>query len=232
MTLSGTIRVVSLSVAHTTPHSIIPPSLSLSPLSSLSLSTLFLSYTPQRSEKQLTIPKEFNFDPRGKSTTTRVSSDGGAAKPVSTLPSRPNQHGMVLRANQAKRAQPTRTQPKPFKFQERLAKQAKAQESAGGPKPYVSVAQNVERFFVATPQRFRTVSKNADPKASMATSELLETTRPVSPNWASRSRAKPPNVLSTEEQTLRDIASRQPFRARPVNSAVMNSAGDLGLPRV
>ena len=148
---------------------------SLTRLLSTFPSLLQRSYTPQRSEKQLTIPKEFNFDPRGKNTT-RVSSDGSKAKPVSTLPSRPNQHGMVLRTQQPRRTQPKRTEPKPFKFQERLAKQAKAQAGAGEPKPYV--------------------------------------------------------VLSTEEQALRDIASRQPFRARPVNSAVMNSAGDLGLPRV
>lgn len=192
-------------------------------------------YTPQRSEKPLTIPKEFNFDPRleKKSQNSAKSGVHSSIKTnVGVLPSEPKKHGMVLRSAIQTSHQPKRTQPQPFKFQERLSRAKATEDSKQVAKPFVSVAQNVQKFFAATPQRFRTTARNADPSAALPSPEVLELTMPVSPKLATKARSKPSTTVSTEDQLLQEIANRQPFRARPVNGAVLNSAGDMGLPRV
>jgi hypothetical protein len=39
-------------------------------------------------------------------------------------------------------------------------------------------------------------------------------------------------ILSTEERELEYIKNHKPFKAKPVSQSIINSSGDLGVPRV
>eukprot|EP00040_Diaphanoeca_grandis_P004137 m.27203 g.27203 ORF g.27203 m.27203 type:complete len:874 (+) comp15704_c0_seq1:143-2764(+) len=180
-------------------------------------------YAPTRSEKELTVPHTPNF--KGANPLPRAD----LRDATTTVPSRPKEHGMVLRGKSAKNLNlPKRTVPKPFNLHK-----SKSTEDTTKSAPFVAVAQKVQKFFACTPERFRTRPKGNDGyQKSAIPFQPLERTVPVTPKLLTTDRAKPSTLLPTEEQLIRDLRSRQPFKANPVNDSVMNSAGDVGLPRV
>ncbi|KAI9592809.1 hypothetical protein BDF19DRAFT_450185 [Syncephalis fuscata] len=101
-------------------------------------------------------------------------------------------------------------------------------------KPFKSAAQFMKDFWLKTPDRFRTRPKPLDAL------KPLELTQPVSPNLRtkhtrSREIAQHNEYLEDEEQATSAAlkADGKPgFKAHPVNYKVLNSAGDLGVPKI
>eukprot|EP00698_Gefionella_okellyi_P017992 TRINITY_DN5352_c0_g1_i1.p1 TRINITY_DN5352_c0_g1~~TRINITY_DN5352_c0_g1_i1.p1 ORF type:complete len:558 (+),score=169.32 TRINITY_DN5352_c0_g1_i1:51-1676(+) len=95
---------------------------------------------------------------------------------------------------------------------------------------FVSTAQLVEQFQKKTPKRFRTNARGAKPE--LLTRVHFELTQPAEPHFATADRARPTTVLSTEEREAREFAQIEKFHALPLNKRVLQSNGELGVPRV
>lgn len=190
-------------------------------------------YVPVRSTKPLTEPQEFHF---AQGSSTRRPSHSMRLR--SSPKQRGAANGMILRdlsqkkAKQpmpAKLAAPKVTKPRPFKLS------GMSNLVTAARKPFVALAQQVSKFASRTPERYHKPAAHADRfKASAAgSSSRLKLTIPQSPAITKPS-INPKGVPSTEqleEELMAQIAA-QPFKARPVNAAVMNSQGDYGVPRI
>ena len=100
-----------------------------------------------------------------------------------------------------------------------------------GPKP---VAEQV-RDFSKTPRRFRTRAPGAPPSPMPARTDPKGFTRSTSFDLSTTARATargPTTVKSTAQREVDEMASMPKFTAQPLNRRVLESAGDLGVPRV
>ena len=166
-----------------------------------------------RSVKPLTVPVEFKFAQR---------------KPLArTLQKKEEPPKLQKPATSG--TQPWRvngvTRPVPFKFHERLKKQDESKS------PYVPLAERV-KAFEKTPARFKKTTGAPKP-APVQKFHHPRITVPKSPKFhtAQRIKKKEP-VLSTEERQLQQIKLQPTFKARPVDSRILNSHGDVGIPRI
>lgn len=146
----------------------------------------------------------------------------------------------VFRANQVKAAneelevkRPTATGPGPLKithpqpFQLSTAA-TKHKNDREGKTDFEPIAVKVQKFHNKTPARFRSKRKSSPAKPSSP----LQLTEPASVKLATRSRSRNSNVMSREEQEKIFMESLQPFKARPLDQKVLESAGDIGVPKV
>jgi hypothetical protein len=93
------------------------------------------------------------------------------------------------------------------------------------------VAEQV-RDFSKTPRRFRTRAPAAPPSPMPARSDPRGFTRSMSFDLSTTARARKATVKSTAQREEEEMASMPKFTAQPLNRRVMESAGDLGVPRV
>ncbi|KAI8049176.1 hypothetical protein BDF22DRAFT_746248 [Syncephalis plumigaleata] len=107
-----------------------------------------------------------------------------------------------------------------------LARTQKFVERMRQTKPFKSAAQFINELRNKTPDRFRT--RPAPLPAGH--NKPLELTQPVSPNLRTKSTRARNTVTSTEATSTVD--KKNTFKARPVNYKVLNSAGDLGVPKI
>ena len=101
--------------------------------------------------------------------------------------------------------------------------------------PIVSLAEQVMKINNKIPDRFHSKSKHHKPKKSLSF-EHKKLTDPKAPSFATDKRAAThPKVKSTEEREMEIVDQYNgvdKFKANPVDPRVMNSAGDLGVPRL
>ncbi|EIE18680.1 hypothetical protein COCSUDRAFT_45164 [Coccomyxa subellipsoidea C-169] len=109
---------------------------------------------------------------------------------------------------------------------QRATSAAPAQQEAEEWRP---LALMVAQFEAATPARFN----KAGPRA-MQTCLIWEKNRVCqqAPELAVEARLRPSHYKPQEEREMDEIASLPPFKARPVDPAVMNSQGQLGVTHV
>ena len=99
--------------------------------------------------------------------------------------------------------------------------------------PFVPLAEQVKRLTTRVPDRFHSKSKHHKP--SSTSSRPMRLTEPKAPTFATDTRAAAHTIpKSTEELEMEEMNAieAQPFKAKPVDPRVMNSAGDLGVPRL
>jgi len=108
--------------------------------------------------------------------------------------------------------------------------------SSNTPKATVtSTAELLAKFSstTAVPHRFHSKPANNNVGTPQKASKPLTLTRPVAPVLHG---AKKPehasSMLSTEQREIAELDKFEQFKARPVNKAVMDSTGDLGVPKV
>jgi len=95
-----------------------------------------------------------------------------------------------------------------------------------------TLAEKVAEFS-KTPSRFRSLGKNEKPQPSPTANAPWTPTVPIDIELASAARAgRAPKPKSREELEEEMMASMKAFKARPVSKKVLESAGDLGVPRV
>jgi len=97
----------------------------------------------------------------------------------------------------------------------------------------LSLAEAVGKFQSSTPTRFKSMSKaehSRGPAAQMK-HDALKLTHPDSPKFATSSRARRTTVKSTAELEDEEMARFQaaPFKANPVNKAILEAAGTTGV---
>ena len=97
---------------------------------------------------------------------------------------------------------------------------------------FESMAQKVHKFQHKTPHRFHTKGKTSQktPLPKPVPMELTECEEPMF-KTDMRTRYKH-GVMSTEEKEYAYVRSNSNFKARPVNTKVMKSSGDIGVPRI
>ena len=198
-----------------------------------------VEYVPVRSNKPLTCPQEFDFKTdkvlRRRNSSSDLAEQQQQQQPRVKSPTAAKS-GMILRS--AGRAKPQSrivnlkpTQPKPFKFAEKAMAAASKPAKA---EPFVPVAEMVQKFGTKTPERFHTLPANQRDFKPKQEFERLQPTEPVTPHFASDARLRGPRELSTEEkeeEMMKQIAAH-PFKAQPVNTEIMHSRGDYGVPRI
>lgn len=86
--------------------------------------------------------------------------------------------------------------------------------------------------FSKTPKRFRSRAPNAAPSPMPKATDPRSFTRSQSFDLLSATRARPTTVKSTAEREAEEMAAMPKFKAQPLNKKVLESAGDLGVPRV
>lgn len=180
------------------------------------VSPICFRYTPTRSEKPLTQFNEFQF--KSKQPTPRQQHRGGRVPhkvAADTLPQAPGQHGMVLRDGGRSAYQPARTTPQPFNLSK-----SKKDTKASAKEKHVPLSKAVASYF------------NDGRSTAQTSSAPLKATQPTSPNLKTRLRAKPPATPSEQRQAAYVKQAARSFKAKPVSKAVLDSAGDLGVPRV
>ncbi len=97
-------------------------------------------------------------------------------------------------------------------------------------KPFIPMAAGVENFLKSARQHEPISSSSSSSSSSAPT---LTQPQPFHLHTADRAAAHPPQpLLSTAERELKELEAVQPFRAAPINPKVMNSAGELGVPRI
>eukprot|EP00741_Cyanophora_paradoxa_P006413 tig00001001_g6215.t1 len=98
---------------------------------------------------------------------------------------------------------------------------------------YIPLAQSVERFLTKTPTRFHSKPRAQD-KPSPPPKAVPHSTVPVAPALATDTRVgrkpAPPRTSDVEAEEARRLAGS--FKARPLDRRVLESRGDLGVPRV
>ena len=128
---------------------------------------------------------------------------------------------------------PKRTVPKEFNLTSPRPKSAAPASVASDATPTKPLAQSVSEF-TKTPKRFRGKGPNAAP-SPMPEKRGNVVTKPTGVHLESAARAaagRAAAVKSTAERELEYIASRPKFKARPVSRKVLESSGDLGVPRI
>ena len=128
----------------------------------------------------------------------------------------------------------TITKPKPFSFATDRRAATRTSKTAPGetPKadPFVSRTEIVNRFQFKTPKRFRTKSRFAE--ASPVESFEPKLTRPEAFVERAATRVRGSKFKTREEEEAEYMASLKPFKARKLKEEIIESAGDLGVPRV
>ncbi|RKP28026.1 hypothetical protein SYNPS1DRAFT_26370 [Syncephalis pseudoplumigaleata] len=97
-------------------------------------------------------------------------------------------------------------------------------------KPFKSATQFVNEFWSKTPDRFRSRPKPLPEEYS----KPRDLTHPVSPQLQTK-RTRSRNAVVSTEMAASDSTLVRPattFKARPVNYKILNSAGDLGVPKI
>lgn len=199
-------------------------------------------YVPTASTKPLTKPEEFHFQTDVVLRRHRSGSLSHMAAAVATSDpishNSPSRHGMILR-NFTKKTlceapaasvavAPAPTKPKPFRFQSRIRDGASAVC-----KPFVALAQQVQRFASKTPPRFHKRSAKDDHfEAAVVALAPPAPTIAVTPDLQTAKRPKRATSISTLQQEEALMADIKPFRARPMNQEILHSVGDYGVPRV
>eukprot|EP00743_Colponemidia_sp_Colp-15_P001972 GILK01002145.1.p1 GENE.GILK01002145.1~~GILK01002145.1.p1 ORF type:complete len:714 (-),score=130.71 GILK01002145.1:182-2245(-) len=164
---------------------------------------------PARSVKPLTTPVEFNFHTEKR---TREMEHPMALRTTPQRMSREN-HPWV----------PKLTEPVPFHFKADERCKSAASENVTA---WKSLAARVEEFSRKTPERFRTKP------AEHVDTRPLTLTKPEPFNLSTAGRERSHKELSTAEREMQELANVQPFKARPLNPKIMESCGDLGVPKV
>ena len=124
------------------------------------------------------------------------------------------------------------TQPQEFAFRVDQRPGASTRSKQGA-EP--SLAEAVQKFQKSTPARFRTQSK-CDRSKGPAPAQKIDTlklTRPDSPKFATSTRAgaRAQKIKSTEELEIEEFEKCQanPFKANPVNKAILQANGTTGV---
>eukprot|EP00940_MAST-03C_sp_MAST-3C-sp2_P002647 g2647.t1 len=127
------------------------------------------------------------------------------------------------------------TEPKPFTFSttQRAGRRSSVIEAAAVQK-FRSAAEKVRDFQCNTPKRFHTKPANSGP--DLTNCEINAGSQPLTEPEGfdlrtSRIQRKT-NVKSSQELEEEYIRKNGRFRARPLNTRVMQSAGDLGVPKI
>ena len=111
---------------------------------------------------------------------------------------------------------------------------AMRRRSVAAPQEFRSAAEKIYGFQHKTPKRFHSRPSNMGPDLSSCPkmSGHAPLTEPEAPNLRTNHIAERPKPKSTLEREVEYIRNHGQFRARPVNRKVMNSAGELGVPKV
>jgi hypothetical protein len=104
-------------------------------------------------------------------------------------------------------------------------------------KVFRSAAEQVHAFQNKIPSRFHSVPKNSNPRSNRRRSTTspasLSLTEPKAFNFrTSLCSGKRGLPKSREEQELEYIRKKGQFKARPLNQRIMESSGELGVPKV
>ena len=131
------------------------------------------------------------------------------------------------------------TRPSTPKFEtDRRAKQYKETHNNGAGEetavsPIVPLAEQVKNLTSKVPDRFHSKPRSHKPPSSSFQPKQL--TEPKAPTFATDARAAThPTPKSTDEIEMEQMKQfhDKPFKAKGVDPRVMNSAGDLGVPRL
>ncbi|KAJ3041533.1 Protein tpx2 [Rhizophlyctis rosea] len=162
-----------------------------------------------RSLKPLTIPKEFNFSSRlaqRENALAMKRQGGGIQKKKGPTNKR---RGLTV--------------PKPFN----LHANPKQYQKTNAPRsPYVPLAVRVKKFESTVPDRWRT--RPAKPTQSRRFSEM-KLTQAKSPYLRTKLRTKTHAVPTTEERLLQELENLQPFKAKPINTKILEKP--VGVPK-
>ena len=177
-----------------------------------------------------TLTKPAELSERLRATESSKSRKRSAPSPLKAA-----NFGMQLRSAKSALAVPRMgnlvlTKPESPKF----AKRGTA--SSNAPKAKVtSTAELLAKFSstTAVPHRFHSKPANNNVGTPQKASKPLTLTRPVAPVLHGAKKPKhTSSMLSTEQREIAELDKFEQFKARPVNKAVMDSAGDLGVPKV
>ncbi|TPX50531.1 hypothetical protein SeMB42_g00675 [Synchytrium endobioticum] len=181
-------------------------------------------------------PSEF-----GSSTASNNTFESPSKKAARSM--KPDLHKMKLRtrmptlgAATAKAAikkkamakRPGLTVPEPFHFHTTLKEHGNEVTAVTPPKsPFEPLAQKVKKFEAKTPERFK--SKPVKPQPTKVQDHKL--THPKSPFLRSKLRARPKHIPSREELEAAEMASIQPFKAKPVDPRIVNGSVKSSAPK-
>ncbi|XP_068249880.1 targeting protein for Xklp2 homolog isoform X2 [Palaemon carinicauda] len=163
-----------------------------------------------------TRPQEFHFatDERIKKHTTSANDDTPLPFPLSL------RSGSNTDLREPSHKGPTI--PQPFN----LTETRKGAE--GEANKFVSVAEMNLAFHTRTPQRFRS-SKRSGELEPHCSQKKNRVTIPVTPNFASKTRSRPVQHLTREEEEMKELeeAQKHMFKARPVNKKVFEPPAEI-----
>ena len=179
------------------------------------------------------------------STSTRPKAKAKAKIPIKRAKST---HGMRLRttnkrltktsgpvkATRINMQRLTRPMTPEFATSKRVNNRKEKRVKVSGRETYQPLAEQVMKLTSRVPDRFHSKPKNYSVPSS-SSNFVPELTEPKAPSFASDLRAASrPAVKSTEERELELIQkyNKNPFKANPVNKRIMNSSGDMGVPRL
>jgi hypothetical protein len=174
-----------------------------------------LNFIPKRSVKPLTVPVEFKFMQRTRQP--KVS------KEVDSL------------SDTKKEAQKKKngvTVVKPFRFHAYKKKMLETAPSdiARKGSPYIPLSERLKQFE-KTPDRFKSTVKEQPAETQKKEGRSKPTvTVPKSPKLILK--AKQPNAMKSTEELQVEEMKKFVFKAKPVDPKVLNSVGDLGVPRI
>jgi hypothetical protein len=199
---------------------------------SLQLAKLAAQHQPVAVKKPLTKPETPALVSRARPGAARAAQLVEAKQrdeQAHALAQQQQQQQQQQRQRHAASSGPIRaTHPEPFKLatQLRVPEADKEEESS----PYRPLALQVARFQSKTPARFHTVKAGA--KAALPPAVEPKLTEPESPQFATDARLRGPEEPSAAEREQRLLESRKPFKARPLSRKVLDSTGELGVPKV
>lgn len=107
--------------------------------------------------------------------------------------------------------------------------------------PYQPLAIRVQKFLTETPERYRTRSRASSISSDSGSSsnsfdssdvQQRDLTQPKPFSFHTDERIRGPRVKSSSELEEEELQKCQPFKARPLDRRILESAGDLGVPRV
>jgi len=122
----------------------------------------------------------------------------------------------------------TLTEPKEFKFMVREKAQADEPKMFG---EFTSLAECVSSFETRTPRRFKGRAANMPP-SPMDKMDASKLTTPQSPSFVSDKRSRPAAAYQTREEKEVEMMAefaKNPFKAQPLNAAILESAGTIGV---
>jgi len=175
-------------------------------------------------------PAGANAVPKKKLTEAATPKFVSARRPGAKRAEQLKRKGMQIRPNRLANATTSQkspvkiTRPSPFK----LSTDSRVEEGSDASKnAYVPLAAQVRRFQTKTPARFH-------PKkpVEMPAKAKLQLTEPTEVHFATDARKRSAHVQSSAELEEKSLKEVKPFKARPLNRKILESAGDLGVPKV